>query len=89
MANSLSSPKIHKSSETEVIKNVTIGFIPVMVKSKLCALTKIKPETALELNECPYDQGGYFVINGCEKVIVGQEKLAYNDIFMFNTKMET
>lgn len=31
-----------------------------------------------ELNECPLDPGGYFIINGAEKVIIAQEKMATN-----------
>lgn len=36
-----------------------------------------------ELNECPYDQGGYFVINGSEKVIIAQERSAANTVQVF------
>ena len=31
-----------------------------------------------ELNECPLDPGGYFIINGSEKVFIAQEKMATN-----------
>ncbi|CAF4903699.1 unnamed protein product, partial [Rotaria magnacalcarata] len=31
-----------------------------------------------ELNECPLDPGGYFIINGSEKVLIAQEKMATN-----------
>ena len=36
-----------------------------------------------ELNECPYDQGGYFVINGSEKVLIAQERSAANIVQVF------
>ena len=36
-----------------------------------------------ELNECPYDQGGYFVINGSEKVFIAQERSAANTVQVF------
>ena len=29
-------------------------------------------------DECKYDMGGYFIVNGNEKVIVGQEKMTEN-----------
>ena len=36
-----------------------------------------------ELGECPYDQGGYFVINGSEKVLIAQERMAHNHVYVF------
>jgi len=39
-----------------------------------------------ELNECPLDPGGYFVINGSEKVIIAQEKMATNTVYVFDQK---
>jgi DNA-directed RNA polymerase II subunit RPB2 len=36
-----------------------------------------------ELGECPYDQGGYFVINGSEKVLIAQEKMSHNHVYVF------
>ncbi len=60
------------------IKNINIGKIPVMVNSKFCLLKDYKhPE------ECENDLGGYFIINGNEKVIVGQDKIADNKVYVF------
>jgi len=36
-----------------------------------------------------YDQGGYFIINGSEKVIVAQERQACNIVLVFNVKLPT
>jgi len=36
--------------------------------------------------DCRYDQGGYFIINGSEKVIVAQERMANNMVNVFNKK---
>ena len=55
------------------IKNfekVDIGAIPIMVHSKRCVLNNLDHVKLSELGECPYDQGGYFIINGKEKVII-------------------
>jgi DNA-directed RNA polymerase II subunit RPB2 len=30
-----------------------------------------------------YDQGGYFVINGSEKVLIAQERMAANQVYCF------
>ena len=40
-----------------------------------------------ELGECPYDQGGYFIIKGKEKVILSQEKKV-NNILYINSSYE-
>ena len=61
-----------------------------MVKSNWCILSeKLTHQDVVDLDECPEDQGGYFIVNGSEKVVVGQEKLAQNDVFFFRTKFET
>jgi len=36
--------------------------------------------------ECAYDQGGYFIINGSEKVIVAQERQSCNIVLVFSMK---
>lgn len=51
-----------ESSET--IDRVKLGNIPVMVLSKWCSLAKKSVEERVDLGECPYDQGGYFIIRG-------------------------
>ncbi|MEM3041321.1 MAG: DNA-directed RNA polymerase subunit B'', partial [Nitrososphaerota archaeon] len=61
---------------------VHIGDIPVMLKSKLCLLSNCTPEELIRLGEDPYDPGGYFIINGSERVIVGLEDLAPNRILV-------
>lgn len=68
------------------IKNIKIGAIPIMLHSKLCCLYNQPPEVLREMGECPYDQGGYFVIDGKEKVIVAQERIALNKIFINSSK---
>nr|CAG8551768.1 8401_t:CDS:10 [Entrophospora candida] len=63
--------------------NVFIGKIPIMVKSQACSLYSLSDEELISKKECPYDQGGYFIINGSEKVIIAQERLANNIVFVF------
>ena len=38
------------------------------------------------MGECEFDQGGYFIIRGSEKVVVGQERMAYNFVYTFKSK---
>ncbi len=63
-------------------EKVNIGSIPIMVHSKLCILHKLDSIKLTELGECPYDQGGYFIINGKEKVILSLEKKVNNILYI-------
>lgn len=67
-------------------ENVWVGNIPVMVKSDICPLSKMTHDELLAHGEDPQDPGGYFIINGSERVIVGIEDLAPNRIIV--TKKE-
>ncbi|KAJ1154285.1 hypothetical protein NDU88_007038 [Pleurodeles waltl] len=46
-----------------------LGFVPIMVKSKLCNLYGLSPKALIEHHEEEEEMGGYFIINGIEKVI--------------------
>lgn len=59
-----------------------IGELPVMTRSSLCNLSICDPDDIYRVGECPYDQGGYFIINGKEKVLIAQERLAYNRLYI-------
>ena len=61
---------------------VQIGEMPVMLKSTKCKLHNMKEEELIEAGEDPLDPGGYFVVNGSERVIVTQEDLASNTILI-------
>ena len=61
---------------------IHIGDMPVMVKSNACILHNLPETKLIELGEDPKDPGGYFVINGSERVIVGLEDLSYNKIIV-------
>lgn len=67
----------------EPIEKVYIGKVPIMLRSKFCMLRGLREHEFYELNECPYDQGGYFVINGSEKVLIAQERSAANIVQVF------
>nr|CDJ94306.1 RNA polymerase domain containing protein [Haemonchus contortus] len=49
-------------------EKVFVGKIPIMLRSSYCMLSNMSDRDLTELNECPLDPGGYFVINGSEKV---------------------
>ena len=49
-----------------------IGKIPIMLRSTYCLLSGLTDRDLTELNECPLDPGGYFIINGSEKVSIDE-----------------
>jgi len=66
----------------ESLECVNIGDIPIMVKSNLCLLSKHNPEELVRIGEDPDEVGGYFVVNGSERVIVSLEDLAPNRVLI-------
>lgn len=62
---------------------VWIGKVPIMLRSAFCILYNLAEQDLHDLNECPYDQGGYFIINGSEKVLIAQERMATNHVYVF------
>lgn len=68
--------------EDVIIRNVFLCNIPIMLHSKLCILTDQPFDVRREMGECPYDQGGYFVVDGKEKCIVAQEYNVTNRVFV-------
>ena len=59
-----------------------IGRIPIMLKSKYCHLSNLKKEELIEVGEDPDDFGGYFIINGNERVLIIVEDLCGNRLFV-------
>jgi len=65
---------------------VFVGRMPIMLKSKVCPLSRMTDEELIKAGEDPNDPGGYFVINGSERVLVTQEDLAPNRILIETKK---
>ncbi len=59
-----------------------IGKFPIMLKSKYCNLSGLSREDLVKRGEDPSDPGGYFIINGTEKVVVNVEDLAANNFIV-------
>jgi len=71
-----------EDGKTLETKFIHIGDIPVMIKSHACVLHHMQEQKLIDHGEDPYDPGGYFIINGSERVIVGLEDLSYNKIIV-------
>ena len=78
-----------EESDRFIVKNFekqNIGCIPIMLHSKLCILNKLDPIKLTEMgSKCPYDQGGYFVIKGKEKVFISGKENKVNNILYINS----
>ncbi|MEM3060549.1 MAG: DNA-directed RNA polymerase subunit B'' [Candidatus Anstonellales archaeon] len=72
--------------EKRTYSEVFIGELPVMVKSKLCHLDGLSDEELVEKGEDLSDMGGYFIINGSERVLVSIEDLAPNRVMVSREK---
>ena len=70
--------------KTTVNKNEIIGYIPLMKGSKYC-LTSNKTYKQ-NCDECTFDKGGYFIINGSDKVVISQERMCDNKPLVFKLK---
>ncbi|KNX50206.2 DNA-directed RNA polymerase II subunit RPB2 [Cryptococcus deuterogattii R265] len=78
-------PAVGDDGEVESAEEekTSIGKVPVMVRSNFCLLHGLPDDQCHEIGECPYDQGGYFIISGSEKVLIAQERMATNHVFVF------
>jgi len=68
----------------KVFPKIQIGKLPIMLKSCICVLSQHKHLDHNITGECPYDAGGYFIINGSEKTVLGQERAAENKVLCYN-----
>ena len=78
--NSLS--KEENEHEKKVFEKIFLCTMPIMLHSKICVLHNHTFETLRSMGECPYEQGGYFIVDGMEKVIVSHERKAENKIYV-------
>ena len=71
-----------------VEEKVFLGRIPIMLRSKYCVLSDPTWDSKIK-NEDPYDLGGYFIIHGSEKVVIPQERLCENKVFILTRKEQS
>jgi DNA-directed RNA polymerase III subunit RPC2 len=63
-------------------QNCRIGRMPIMLRSSKCRLAGKNDRQMAHMNECALDPGGYFIVNGTEKVILVQEQLSKNRVIV-------
>ena len=71
-----------RKEHTLTLQQIYLGKLPIMLHSKLCILNGLPRDVRYNMGECKNDYGGYFIIDGKEKVIVSQEKFADNMIYV-------
>ena len=64
--------------EVKIFENIVIGEIPLMLRSRNCYLTAMD---GYSIGECKYELGGYFIIDGKERVLLTQELLGNNMMY--------
>jgi DNA-directed RNA polymerase II subunit RPB2 len=70
----------HNAKKT--MKNICIGKIPIMVGSNYCNVSQPMMRN-FNNDECKYDFGGYFIVNGNEKVVISHDRIAENKTYVF------
>lgn len=67
--------------ERRLFRETCLCKLPIMLGCDACHTQHVESSM-----ECPLDQGGYFIVGGCEKVLVAQEKLHQNVPYVFAVK---
>ena len=77
-----------KKEHSVLLPKIYLGRFPVMLQSDLCILNTLDKNVRFNMGECRNDYGGYFIIDGMEKVIISQEKFADNLLYIRKNKQD-
>jgi DNA-directed RNA polymerase II subunit RPB2 len=72
--------------EEKKYTKIPIARIPMMVGCSKCNLSLMSKDQQIERGQCANDPGGYFIIKGKERVLVAQERINYNSVYVFEKK---
>jgi DNA-directed RNA polymerase II subunit RPB2 len=79
------SPEMPQGDEIQEvldIPNISLCKFPLMLHSSYCMLKGKSAALLQQMGECPQDQGGYFIIDGSEKVLVTRQEGAFNTLWI-------
>jgi DNA-directed RNA polymerase II subunit RPB2 len=83
---------IRESPESPFVTNINhripICRLPIMLRCVCCHLDNMKPDERVSAGECGYDNGGYFIIRGNERVLVSQLRSTHNICFVFEQQSD-
>jgi DNA-directed RNA polymerase II subunit RPB2 len=63
-------------------EGINLFTLPIMLHSRYCLLHNKPKDFLIQAGECPFDNGGYFIIDGSEKVLVSRQESAFNTFFI-------
>lgn len=70
------------TGESTLHRRVVICRIPIMLRSSMCHLNDKTPKERIQMGECEWDFGGYFIVKGNERVLINQQRNLYNKVLV-------
>jgi DNA-directed RNA polymerase beta subunit len=67
-------------------ENVFVGMLPIMIMSSACRLHNATEAQLIAADECIYEQGGYFIVKGHERILMGMERMCTDHVYIFPNK---
>jgi len=67
--------------KNENYQSIFLGKMPIMILSEYCNIRSCENK-----KECLKEPGGYFIVGGTEKVLIPQEKMNNNKVYIFEKK---
>lgn len=80
--------RLEPSIYEETISDFRLFDIPIMLHSSVCLLNGKSKEFLRQAGECPQDHGGYFIVDGAEKVLVTSQEQAFNTLYISKMKSD-
>ena len=77
-----------QDSTTGLDERIPLCRMPIMLHSRYCVLHKKPAELLREAGECEYDYGGYFIVDGSEKVLITRQEQAFNTLYISNQERD-
>jgi DNA-directed RNA polymerase II subunit RPB2 len=68
--------------EAPLIRGFDLFRMPILLRSSLCPTSVADPTRLEEMGECRNDYGGYFIVNGAEKVLITRGEQAFNSLYV-------
>jgi DNA-directed RNA polymerase II subunit RPB2 len=77
-----------QDTTTGLDERIPLCRMPIMLHSRYCVLHKKPAELLREAGECEYDYGGYFIVDGSEKVLITRQEQAFNTLYISNQERD-